>query len=120
MTLGIFDLIAQEEARQARTPKAVAVPALDIDCASGANVYFTKTVAENSAFTFSNPPAAGSAYAFALELTHNGGTVSWPSAVRWPDNLAPTLTTGRTHLFVFSTRDGGARWRASTNPNYLS
>ena len=98
------------------TAAAVAVAALDIDCSAG--VYFTKTIAGNTTFTFSNPPASGAAYAFVLELTHTSGTVSWPAAVRWPDNLAPTLTASRTHLFVFTTDDAGARWRAAVNPNY--
>jgi len=100
------------------TAPAVAVGALDINCSAG--VYFTKTIAGNSTFTFSNPPASGTAYAFVLELTHTSGTVSWPAGVRWPDNTAPTLTTSRTHLFVFTTDDAGARWRAAVNPNYTA
>lgn len=98
------------------TTPAVAVAALDIDCSTG--VYFTKTIAGNSAFTFSNPPASGIAYAFVLELTHTSGTVSWPAGVRWPENTAPTLTTGRTHKFVFSTDDGATRWLGAVNANY--
>lgn len=100
------------------TTPAVAVAALDIDCSAG--VYFTKTIAGSSTFTFSNPPVAGTAFAFVLELTHTSGTVAWPAGVRWPENTAPTLTTGRTHIFVFVTDDGGARWRASVNPNYTT
>ena len=100
------------------TAPAAAVAASDIDCSAG--VYFTKTIAGNTTFTFSSPPASGTAYAFVLELNHTSGTVSWPAAVRWPDNLAPTLTAGRTHLFVFTTDDAGARWRAAVNPNYIT
>ena len=100
------------------TVPAITPAALDIDCSAG--VYFTKTIAANSTFTFSNPPASGTAYAFALEVNHTSGTIAWPAAVRWADNTAPTLTTGRTHLFVFTTDDGGARWRAAVNPNYTT
>lgn len=100
------------------TVPAITPAALDIDCAAG--VYFTKTIAANSTFTFSNPPASGTAYAFVLEVNHTSGTIAWPAAVRWADNTAPTLTTGRTHLFVFTTDDGGARWRAAVNPNYTT
>ena len=100
------------------TAPAVAVAASDIGCSSG--VYFTKTIAGNTTFTFSSPPASGTAYAFVLELNHTSGTVSWPAGVRWPDNLAPTLTASRTHLFVFTTDDAGARWRAAVNPNYTT
>ena len=86
----------------------VSVGALDIDCSAGN--YFTKTISSNSTFTFSNVPSSR-AYSFTLEVDHNGGTISWPAAVKWAGDTAPTLTTGKTHLFVFVTDDGGSRWR---------
>ena len=94
-----------------------AVAALNIDCSLGS--YFTKTINGNSTFTFSNVPA-GKAYAFTFELTHTSGTVMWPTTVRWPGNTAPSLTTGKTHLFVFVTDDGGMRWRGVANTNYVT
>jgi hypothetical protein len=93
----------------------VAVPALDINCSTGN--YFTKTINATSTFTFSNVPSSR-AYSFTLELTHTSGSITWPTAVRWPSNTAPTLTTGRTHLFMFVTDDGGTRWRGSALANY--
>ena len=88
----------------------VAVPALDIDCSAGN--YFTKTIAANSTFTVSNVPS-GRAYSFTLEVTHTSGTITWFSGVQWPNGTAPTLTTGKAHLFVFVTDDGGTRWRGA-------
>ena len=99
------------------TSAIVAVAALNIDCSLGG--YFTKTIAGNSTFTFSNAPA-GLAYAFTLELTHTSGTVAWPASVRWPNGAAPALTTGKVHLFMFLTDDGGATWRAASCVNYAS
>lgn len=95
----------------------VAVSALDIDCSAGN--YFTKTINANSTFTFSNPPSSR-AYAFTLELTHTSGTVTWPTEVKWPGDTAPTLTTGKTHLFTFVTDDGGTRWRGVSQTNYVN
>lgn len=95
----------------------VAVGALDIDCSTGN--YFTKTINANSTFTFSNVPSSR-AYSFTLELTHTSGTITWPAAVKWPDDTAPTLTTGRTHVFIFVTDDGGSRWRGSVAKNYVN
>jgi hypothetical protein len=95
----------------------VAVAALDIDCSAGN--YFTKTINANSTFTFSNAPASRS-YAFALELTHTSGTVTWPTAVKWPKDTAPTLTTGKTHIFIFVTDDGGTRWRGAALVDYVN
>lgn len=86
----------------------VAVSALDINCSTGN--YFTKTISSNSTFTFSNVPSSR-AYGFTLEVDHNGGTISWPAAVKWAGDSAPTLTTGKTHIFIFVTDNGGSRWR---------
>ena len=94
-----------------------AVAALDIDC-STAN-YFTKTINGNSTFTFSNVPASR-AFSFTLELTHTSGTVAWPASVKWPADTAPTLTTGKTHLFIFVTDDGGTRWRGASLVDYVN
>lgn len=94
-----------------------AVSALDIDC-STAN-YFTKTIAADSTFTFSSPPSSR-AYAFALELTHTSGAITWPAAVKWPKNTAPTLTTGKTHIFIFVTDDSGTTWRGASLVDYVN
>jgi hypothetical protein len=94
-----------------------AMGALDVDC-STAN-YFTKTINANSTFTFSNPPATR-AFAFALELTHTSGTITWPTSVKWPKDTAPTLTTGKTHIFIFVTDDGGTRWRGASLVDYVN
>jgi hypothetical protein len=94
-----------------------AVSALDINCSAGN--YFTKTISTNSTFTFSNV-ASSRAIAFTLELTHTSGTVTWPASVKWPSDAAPTLTTGKTHLFMFVTDDGGTRWRGAALVDYVN
>lgn len=95
----------------------IAVAALNIDCSLG--TYFTKTINANSTFTFGNAPS-GKAYSFVLELTHTSGTVTWPASVRWPADTAPTLTAGKTHLFVFVTDDGGTTWRGASSVDYTN
>jgi len=97
---------------------AEAVSALDIDLSTGN--YFTKTINANSTFTFSNPPASGTVGSFTLELTHTSGTVTWPASVKFPADTAPTLTTGKTHLFVFVTDDGGTRYRGAALADYVN
>ena len=94
-----------------------AMGALEVDCSQGN--YFTKTISGNSTFTFANVPT-GCAYAFTLELTHTSGTVTWPASVKFPADTAPTLTTGKTHLFVFITDDGGTRFRGSSLVDYVN
>ena len=97
---------------------ATAMGALEVDC--NTSNYFTKTISGNSTFTFANPAASGQATAFTLELTHSSGTVTWPSSVKWNADTAPTLTTGKTHLFMFVTDDGGTRWRGSALVDYVN
>ncbi|MFU8899040.1 MAG: hypothetical protein ACNA7L_09105, partial [Roseinatronobacter sp.] len=95
----------------------VAVSSTTIDCTFGN--YFIKTISSNTTFTFTAAPS-GRAVMFTLELTHNGGAVTWPGSVRWPGDTAPTLTTGKTHLFVFVTDDGGSRWRGAALVDYTN
>ena len=97
---------------------AEAVSALDIDLSQ--SNYFTKTINGNSTFTFSNPSNSGVATSFTLELTHTSGTVTWPASVKFPADTAPTLTTGKTHLFMFVTDDGGTRYRGAALADYVN
>jgi len=77
---------------------------------------FSHTLTENTTFTFSNPAASGKSSAFALKIVQDasasGYTVTWPSAVDWPDATAPTLTSTASAVdqFVFYTHDGGTTW----------
>jgi hypothetical protein len=95
-----------------------AAAALELDL--NTSNYFTKTISGNSTFTFANPAASGQVTAFTLELTHSSGTVTWPSSVKWNADTAPTLTTGKTHLFMFVTDDGGTRYRGSALVDYVN
>ena len=86
-----------------------------IDCEAG-NV-FALTLSENvTTFTWSNPPASGTAYGFSLKVIQDasasGYTITWPPAVDWPSATAPTLTgtASAVDQFVFYTHDGGTTW----------
>ena len=88
--------------------------ATTVNCEAG-NA-FSHTLTENTTFTFSNPPASGTAYSFSLEIIQDasasGFTVTWPTSVDWPSATAPTLTATASakDVFVFYTRDGGTNW----------
>lgn len=92
--------------------------ATTVDCEAG-NA-FSHTLTENTTFTFSNPPASGTAYAFSIEIIQDasasGYTVTWPSSVDFPAATAPTLTAtaSAVDVFVFTTRDGGTTWYGFT------
>ena len=90
-----------------------------LDCSLGN--YFTVTVTANTFFAFTNVPTSRS-YGFAVKITHTSGTISWPSSVKFPaDASAPSLTTGRTHLFGFITDTVTPRkFRASALVDYAN
>lgn len=115
--INVTSPVARLDVSGNQTTNVVAMAALDVDCSAGN--YFTKTINANSTFTFSNVPASRS-YSFVLELTHTSGTVTWPSSVKFPADTAPTLTTGKTHLFVFETNDGGTRFRGASLVDYVN
>jgi alpha-tubulin suppressor-like RCC1 family protein len=85
-----------------------------IDLTRG-NVYQV-TLQANTTFTFSNIAASTSAVSFTLILKQDGvgfRTATWPAAVIWPGNVAPTLTTTPlvVDIFSFLSEDGGTTWR---------
>jgi len=92
--------------------------ATTVDCEAG-NA-FSHTLTENTTFTFSNPPASGTAYSFSIEIIQDasasGFVVTWPSSVDWPSATAPTLTATASakDVFIFTTRDGGSNWYGFT------
>jgi hypothetical protein len=92
--------------------------ATTVDCEAGNT--FMHTLTENTTFTFSNPPASGTAYTMTIEIIQDasasGYTVTWPASVDWPAATAPTLTgdASAVDVFVFTTRDGGTTWYGFT------
>jgi len=92
--------------------------ATTVNCEAG-NA-FSHTLTENTTFTFSNPPASGTAYSFSIEIIQDasasGYTVTWPASVDWPAATAPTLTATASakDVFIFTTRDGGTTFYGFT------
>ena len=88
--------------------------AATIDCEAG-NV-FSHTLSENTTYTFSNPPASGTAYGFSLKIVQDasasGYTATWPTSVDWPNGSAPTFTSTASAVdqLVFYTHNGGVTW----------
>ena len=87
-----------------------AAATVDINCETG-NV-FALTTNQSTTFTFSNPPASGTAYGFMLKLTAGGThTITYPASVDWAGATAPDApASGETDLLVFTTMDGGTTW----------
>ena len=92
--------------------------ATTVNCETG-NA-FSHTLTEATTFTFSNPPASGTAYSFSLEVIQDasasGYAITWPTSVDWPSGTAPTLTATASakDVFVFYTRDSGTTWYGFT------
>jgi hypothetical protein len=88
--------------------------------------YFSHVLTEATTFTFSNPPATGTAYEMTLELIQDSGAseyaVTWPASVTWPAGTEPTLTTSANAVDVLSffTRDGGTTWRGFVRGQNMS
>jgi hypothetical protein len=81
-----------------------------VNCEAG-NV-FSLTTSGATTFTFTNPPASGTAFGFMLRLTAGGThTITYPSGVDWAGATAPDApASGETDLLVFTTTDGGTIW----------
>ena len=121
---GVSTFAAQIEANGgtkitgSQTSNISAMGANAVDCSAGN--YFTKTITGATTFTFTNVPTSV-AYTFTMEVTLNGSNaITWPASVKWPADTAPSITDGKTQLFVFLTDDGGTRWRGSSVVDYTN
>ena len=74
--------------------------------------YFTLSLGSATTAFFSNPPATGKAYSFALEVTTSGDyAITWPTSIKWQGGSAPANTaSGATDLYTFVTVDGGTTY----------
>ncbi len=81
-----------------------------VDCEAGN--FFSLSTSGNTTFTFSNPPASGTAFGFTLQLTAGGThTITYPASVDFAGATAPDApASGETDILVFTTRDGGTTW----------
>lgn len=93
------------------------ISASTVDCSLGN--YFTKTVSSDTTFVFSNAPNSV-AYSFTMRVYHTGGVITFPGSVQWPGNQAPSLSSGKYHMFMFVTENGGTTWRGAALINYNS
>ena len=88
-----------------------------VDCSTGN--FFTKTITGATTLTFDSVPAG--VYSFTMEVTLNGSNaITWPASVKWNADTAPTITDGKTQLFMFITNNGGTRWRGSALVDYVN
>jgi hypothetical protein len=59
-------------------------------------------------FSFTGEPTSGSAGTITLLITNGGAnTTTWEAAVKWPGNVAPSLTSSGIDILSFITVDGG-------------
>ena len=92
--------------------------ATTVNCETGNS--FSHVLTEATTFTFSNPPASGTAYTMSIEIIQDasasGYTITWPASVDWPAGAAPALTATASakDVFVFTTRDSGTTWYGFT------
>ena len=77
---------------------------------------FTATLNGNCTFTFTTGTnSAPNAASFTLILANDSTpsrTITWPAAVKWPNNSAPSRTTAasKTDIWTFMTPDNGTTW----------
>ncbi|WP_233867051.1 hypothetical protein [Paraburkholderia adhaesiva] len=78
-------------------------------------ILFNLPVAASTSTTLSitNPPAAGVLAEFVL-VVHNSASsaITWPSTIKWPQGIAPSLSgaAGKLDTFIIYTQDGGATY----------
>lgn len=103
---------------EVRKAPSISAGTLTLDCENGLAQTFDVALNANiTTLTISNIPPTGNPFSFELVFTADGTarTVTWGAAVKWPGNVAPTLTSTNTKKdrFLLETLDGGTSWLAS-------
>ena len=84
-----------------------------VDCDLLTANHFAVTLDQNTTFTFSNPPASGTSFAFTLIVTQHSTavTLTWPNTVDWAGGSAPDAAgNNEVQAYGFITRDGGTTY----------
>lgn len=82
--------------------------------------YFISTPAGTSTWIFTGVPTSRDS-SFVMQVANGGNyTLTWPAAVKWPSNTAPTLSTNGVDLLIFSTVNTGTTWRGSSLTGYTA
>jgi len=105
------DVVAAAEFRAVSYNETLGtITSSDLDLETG-NV-FNDSISANTTYTFSNPPASGTAFGFTLKVTVSGTrTITWPASVEWAGGEAPEApASGETDVFAFYTTDGGTTY----------
>jgi hypothetical protein len=80
------------------------------------NIFTVALNANITTFTVSNPPADGYGGSFTIIFTADGTqrTITWGSAIKWANGVAPTMSSApaRKDVVSFFTSDGGTIWLA--------
>jgi hypothetical protein len=79
------------------------------------NVYFNLTLTGNCTFTFPTGLTSGELAQFWIYLKQDstgGRSVTWPSSVKWPMNVVPSLDTTLSTMSIvyFSSLGSDSRW----------
>jgi hypothetical protein len=88
----------------------ISAGALTINAAA-ATTFDVSLNAAITSFTFQNLAASGLVSTFTMVFTADGTAraITWPTAVKWPNNTAPTMTStlNKKDIFTFFTEDAG-------------
>lgn len=69
--------------------------------------YYTKLIQVDTAFTLSGVTPTS---IFTLAFDYDAGLITWFSGIKWPNNVTPTLYSGVSYVFTFTSTDNGATW----------
>ena len=97
------------------TANSAASGAVTVDLANGNVQMLTLSGAVTVSFAGATNGFACALGLYVRQDSSGGHVTAWPSAVKWPGGIAPTLSTAPNaiDLLVFETLDGGVVWFGS-------
>jgi hypothetical protein len=112
--LGIIDKISFKNYQEVNTTLSISSGNLVIDL-SLSSIFIVSRNQNITSITINNSPSSSYMGNFTLILenaTGPGSTIIWPSSIKWPSGISPTIsdTLGKRDIFSFMSLDGGSSW----------
>lgn len=114
-TINLNGILLPNNTSEKRLAPSIINNTLQLDLA-GATLFEIALNSNVTNFILLNVQPVGRVSSFVIVVTADGitRTVVWPSNFKWPQGIAPSITTtaNKKDVFVFFTVDAGSTWQA--------
>lgn len=105
------DLLGIRTYSETYRTQSISAGSLSLNLATALN-FEVSLSSQISSITISNVPTGSTAFGLVFVGSGSAASITWPSSVKWPNQQAPTISTGsgKRDYLSFVTVDNGTNW----------